>query len=178
MVRKLASMALLSLGLLVGGLRAETVVVPGEREGFPTPPAFRLIATGVSYNDDFAYVWVEAEGNCRWEWKQECHVGANGQVICRPVSEWKCDRDMAYYRLPATVKVDAAKKRAYFVAEGANPLAFGKTKSFLWSKWIELFQGAKLSVTHQTADLVLDTEKLGTGAREANFLDLYEDRVD
>jgi len=172
-MRKIALAVWIVMGLFAPATVAETLVVPGELDGFANPPFWRLVAAGVDFDDEGVYIWVDAEGNCRTEWRQECHTNSQGQVVCRRVPEYKCDRDTAYYSLPETCTVDTDAKRAYYAAESGT-LAFGKGKRFLWNTWISLFEGADLQVTHDSANLVLDTDQLTTDAVKENFRDLHE----
>lgn len=173
-MKKFVARAALALMVLAQGAIAGDVVVPGVLDGFPTPPSWRLTAAGVSFDSESAYVWVDAEGNCRMEHRQECYPGHNGQIICRTISEWKCDRDTAFYRLPDSVSVDTDAKRCYYTAADGSALTIGKVKSFLWSKWIKLFDGADLSVTHDSAALTLDPDALADSLRADQFEQLYD----
>ena len=165
--------SILLVTLLAAGLRAEVYTVPGTLAGYPIPPGFHLIADGVTHDKGNVYIWVDAEGNCHYEYKQECYAGPNGQVICHQVPVWKCDRATAWYKLPPFVTVNEEAKRAYAeVAPGAK-LTIGETKQFLWSKWIKLFDGAGTQVSYQGAALVLDSAKLQSSLRQANFIELY-----
>jgi hypothetical protein len=173
----LACAAALAL-TLTSTATAETVTIPGVRVGFPTPPGWQLVDAGVSFNDDYVYIWVDAEGNCRWEHRQECWTGSDGRVHCRTEREYKCDRDSTYYKLPPSVSVNEEAKRANFAADDGSSVPFGKIKRFLWSKWISLFDGASLDVTYEGASLLLDPEALGTSDRQARFMDLYQVEAD
>lgn len=153
---------------------AEVITIPGELAGYPTPPSFVIRAAGVNFDDQSSYIWVDSEGNCRWHYRQVCHPTGNGQVVCREEREWKCDTDTAFYRLPASCTVDTGAKRAYYTDDNGQTTAYGKVKSFLWSKWIALFDGADLDVTYQGASLVIDTDAIGGGLQKDQFRDLYE----
>lgn len=173
-MRKIASMLLVALALVASAATAENLVVPAERQGFPSPPSWQLKAAGVDFDSDGVFIWVDSEGNCRYEYRQECYTRPDGSVVCRQVPEWKCDRDTAYYALPATCTVNEDAKRAYYTPEGGEAITFGKVKSFLWSKWIGLFEGASLDVTHDSAALVLDPEQLATDGVQENFRELHQ----
>lgn len=179
MFRRYLLLAALAFAAAVTPATAEVVEIPGVVAGFPIPPHFVLKAAGVNFDRKSAYIWVDAEGNCRWDYKQVCWTDKNGQTHCRTEREWVCQEASSYYRLPTDkVTVDKGAKRAFYHAPGAAPLAFGKVKSFLWTKWIQLFDGAGLDVGYDAASLRLDTDALQGGVEKDQFRELYDGQVE
>lgn len=177
-MNRFAIMASLAALVAAAPLAAEVLTIPGEHVGYGIPSGFVIQNAGMDFNDEYTYIWVDAEGNCRWDTRTECWTGNNGQVHCRTIREWKCDRAATYYRMPPSFTVDEDAKRADFTAEGATPLAYGKVKSFLWSKWIGLLEGAELLVNYDGAAVKLDTEVLATSLKKAQFEELYSTTPD
>lgn len=167
--------SMLGVALLAVGASAEVYTVPGTPAGYPLPPGFQIRADGVTHDKGNVYIWVDGEGNCRYEYKQECYPGQNGQMICHMVPVWTCDRATAWYKLPGFVTVDEGAKRAYAEVGPGAKLTIGETKQFLWNKWIKLFDGADTQVSYQGAALVLDSAKLQGSLRRANFVEIYPD---
>ena len=175
-MNRIVALAALLAAAAMAPATAEVITIEGELAGYPTPPSFVIRAAGVDFDDESTYIWVDSEGNCRWEHRQVCYPTQNGQVVCRTEREWKCDTDTAFYRLPESCTVDTDAKRAYYTSEDGQTTAYGKVKSFLWSKWIALFDGADLDVGYDGASLVVDTEALQGGLQKDQFQELYQDR--
>lgn len=177
MIRSLACAFLLAL-FFSPSLSAEVLTIPGEHVGHGIPPGFQIKAKGLSYNKKFVYAWIESEGNCRWHHREICQTRPDGSVVCRTEREWKCQTASDFYKFPSNVRVDEDQKRAFVDLESGKTLAFAKVKRFLWNKWLNTFDGAKLRVTYESARLTLDTEKLADSLRQVQFQDLYQTEVD
>jgi hypothetical protein len=171
-MKQLAILLMLLVGFTASTIAA-TIDIGAEDVGYGIPDGFVIQGHGIDFNDSYVYIWVQAEGDCRWESRQECSSDSNGQVHCRTYQERVCSQANTTYRLPASVVVDKDAKRAYFTKEDGTRLAFGKIKTFLWNQWISLFDGAEALVNYQGAKLRLDTDLLGDSLHRLQFLELY-----
>ncbi|MBI4866729.1 MAG: hypothetical protein HY816_07230 [Candidatus Wallbacteria bacterium] len=162
------------VALAAVGVQAGTPVkVDGVLTGPALPPYWRIIGAALVGHDNKIFIRVDAEGNCHTEWREECHAGPNGQVICRPVPVYVCDQTYALFQMPPTVRIDG---KNVLWNSGSADLKIGEVKSFLFWKWISLREGAKIQAAYTTAALLLDTDRLSTGTladRPANFERLH-----
>ncbi len=165
------------LAATLGGAQAtEPVTVEGTLVGYPIPTYWRIFGADMVGRDGKLYLRVMAEGNCRTEWREECHSAGDGRVICRQIPERVCDETYALHLLPEGFRID--DKRVLFASGGAE-YRIGKVKSFLFWKWISLRDGVNIQATYDRAALVLDLDALGNSTDESvrvdNFARIYNE---
>lgn len=162
--------ALAVLPLIAVGAFAASVELEGKLQGAPLPATYNITGADLYFNHGKPYVEVRGEGDCHYEFHQECYVAGNPpQMICHQVPQWVCFQDRATYAMPASLVL--RDKDVYFTGQGDHKI--GTVKSFLFWTWIALADNAKLAVTTNKAVLHVD---LGAGAprpRAENFAKIY-----
>jgi hypothetical protein len=148
--------ALLALPLLLvsAPALASTVELAGALDGAPIPPRYDVVGADMVFKSGRAHIEVRAEGDCHYEYHEECHAAGNPPTyICHPVPTWVCLTDYASFALPSTVVLRG--KEVYYTADGAN-LRIGVVKSFLFWSWIKLDPNARLNAGRDHASLIVD----------------------
>jgi hypothetical protein len=144
------------LAVLAAGAFAGSIEVGGQLLGAPIPPHYRLTGAEMYFKDGKAYIEVRGEGDCHYEFHQECSwTGGNPpQYVCHQVPVWTCVQDLATHALPAGA-VTLQDKDVFYNA-GGHALKIGVVKSFLFWKWIALLDNARIHATQSTAKLVVN----------------------
>ena len=158
----------LLLLVVMGFNYADDIVIEGTSTGYLNP-AWDLVGKDLVVKSEKPYLRIDTRGNCRYEWKQECHTDANGQTHCQQVPEWVCDYRASLFTLPEEIKV-VGKEVKYQSAE--KDIALGTMKSFLWWKWVKLQEYVEITSNIQTAKLIIRGEE--TILRQNQFATLHE----
>lgn len=167
----------LTLGALIlplVGAYAAGVELEGKLLNAPIPLSYNLTGGDLYFHQGKPYVEVRGEGDCHYEWHQECYFQGNPpQYVCHQVPQWVCVQDRAQFLLPGSVTL--ANKDVFYAGANGN-VRIGVVKSFLFWTWIKLGDNAKLAVSHNRAVLRID---LGNGAprtdRQEVFASLYSE---
>jgi hypothetical protein len=133
-------------------------------------PNWRIIGKELVIEKEKPYLVITTEGNCHYEYKQECHTAANGQVICNTIPNWVCDNDRAVFSLPQTIQTNEKEVR---YVEGDKNLKIGTRKGFLWFKWVKLEDNVGIFSDISSAALIIRNPEDVT--REINFQKLHDE---
>lgn len=162
-----------SVASAAAGTLGTLVKVDGVLVGPALPSYWRILGAALVGHDGKIYIRVDAEGNCRTEWRQECHTLPNGQVVCNPVSQWVCDQSYALFLMPSSVRIEG---KNVLYTEGQKVLKIGVVKSFLIWKWISLDDAVRLQASPAQAALLMDVDRLSPPTkadREETFVKLH-----
>ena len=173
LVRAVLVLAVLVMGPLMA--LAATVELDGKLEGAPLPATFSVTGGDLYFNHDVPFVEVRGEGDCHYEFHQECYMAGNPpHLVCQQVPQWVCVQDRAAFRMPASLVLRG--KDVFYSASG-HDTKIGAVKSFLFWTWIRLGDNAKLTVTANRAVLRVDTGAGIRADREVAFAALYPEPV-
>lgn len=152
--------------VLATAASAQPIEVPGERVSPPLPAHWAIKGYQGSWEDGRFKLAVTAEGDCRYEYRQECQIVGNPpRQVCHWVPVWTCNQAVANYRMPDQFTMQ--DKQVHFHGAGA-PRHVGKIKQFLFWKWIELDDDVRVAATHDTARLRIGVS--GEGGRDPRAL--------
>jgi len=168
-----------ALGTLSAGTAlAQDVTVPGERISPPIPHRYQLVSYRVGFSGGVGYIDITGEGDCHWQHRERCYfTGQPPRRVCYPDPEWVCYTIGARYKLPGTVSLEG--KKVLFAHEGGS-IEIGTVKSFLFWKWVELNDRARVDATHETASLQINVNAplaLSESLPRENFDALYGNEV-
>ena len=146
----LGALLLIAVGAFAAGVELE-----GKLIGSPLPPTYNLTGNDLYFHQGNPYIEVRGEGDCHYEWHQECYMQGNPpQMVCHQVPQWVCMQDRAEFQLPASVQL--RNKDVFFAATGGD-VKIGSVKSFLFWTWIKLGDNAQIASTHARATLKINT---------------------
>lgn len=161
----------LVLPLLAAAAFAGNVELEGRLLNAPLPFNYNLTGADLYFHQNKPYVEVRGEGDCHYEWHQECHMQGNPpQMVCQQVPQYVCYQARCTYAMPTTLTLRG--REVFF-----NDLKIGEVKSFLFWTWIKLGSNARLNASHNRAVLAVNTGNAPATDREEVFAQLYTEPV-
>ncbi|MCO4780796.1 MAG: hypothetical protein KC646_00625 [Candidatus Cloacimonetes bacterium] len=165
-MKNLLVLLVLSLGSV---LSAQDIVIDGIEGTSWANPSWRLVRKELAVNKKTPYLYVEVEGNCHYEYEQECTPKPNGGVDCHTVPKWTCDYDSKAFTLPKEVVVKGKEVR---YQKDDLDIKLGKLKSFLFWKWVKTEDYVGIFTDIKSAKLIIRDQK--DVKAEVQFQELYK----
>ena len=160
---------------LAGNL-AGNVELEGKLLNAPIPQGYNITGGDLYFHQGKAFVEVRGEGDCHYEWHQECDmVGNPPHYVCHQVPQWTCMQDRTEFAMPASLSL--RNKDVFFTGPAQGDVKIGEVRSFLFWTWIKLGDHARLVVTGSTAKLAIDLGGAPRADRQDIFARLYGEPV-